>query len=284
MPILDSRGRVFGRVNLVDAAALLLLLVLAAAGVATYRVFGMPSPEIVKTDPATLRVDGNRRLRIEGRNLRPYLHAYVTMPGQAPAFVDLPTNPNEAAFLVERPDRAEVQLPELGPGSYDLYLYDEGREVAHRPSAFTVVAADTPPPPVPDAAVVDIVVRFDLIDELAAMMKSGDTDMMTSRSWALKPAVLTSIRRLPNADRPIGLQITSAGTLEASLAAPRTRVEGTIRVGVVKAFGGWEYDGRRRIRAGESFELVTPIYVASGLITRVTPVPDLAPERASDRH
>lgn len=283
MPMLDDRGRLFGRINLVDSAVLLAALLLLPLGVATYRVFRMPPPEIVKIDPAALRINGDRRLRVEGRNLRPYLRAFVTPAGQPVAFVDIPANPNEAEFLVERPDRAEVRLQMLGLGSYDLYLYDERREVAHRSSAFTIVPASAPPSHIVDAAMVDLNVRFDLRDEQVSMMKVGDIDVSPSPSWALKPAVLTSLRRLPGPDRWVMLQFTTEGTVGATVAPPGTRMEAVVRVGLLKSSGVWTSEGEHRVRAGETFQMATSSYIASGLITRLTVVPGLAAERA-DRH
>lgn len=282
MPILDDNGRLFGRVNLIDAFTLLLVLVLLPVGVATWRVFRVPPPEIVKIEPATVRVDGDLRLGVEGRNLRPYLHAFVAPAGQPPAFVDLPINPNEATFLLERPTLAELKLPKIEPGAYDLYLYDEGREVARRLSAFTVVTPETRAPEAPETAVIDIVLRFDVNDSVASVMKAGDVDVGLRATWTLKSAALMSLRRLPDSDRPMSLQLSRDGTLTASLAPPLARVEAVVRAGVVKNLGMWLY-GERRMRAGETLTFATPVWVANGLITHVAVVPGLTAEQRAYR-
>ena len=46
MPIIDERGRVFGRFNLVDAAVGLLVLVLLPAAYGAYRLFKEPLPTL----------------------------------------------------------------------------------------------------------------------------------------------------------------------------------------------------------------------------------------------
>jgi hypothetical protein len=281
MPILDARGRLFGRVNLVDACVLVAGLALLPLGVATWRVFSVRPPQILKIDPEIVRTDGNHRLRVEGRDLRPYLHAFVARAGQPPAFVDLPTNPNEAAFLVEQPALAELKIPDLPPGAYDLYLYDEGREVAHRLSALTVLSPGDRPPGAPDTAMVETVMRFDVSDDVAALMKVGDVDISAKATWMLRPLVLMSLRRVAEPDQPVGFLFNKEGVVTAGVAPPRVRVEATLRAGAVMEFGVWAYDGRRRLRAGENFVLATSAYVASGLITRVALVPGVSAEDAS---
>ena len=280
MPILDRDGRLFGRVNLVDAATLVVVLLLLPIGVATYRVFGVPRPEIVKLDPETVRVDGDRRVRIEGRNLRPYMHAFIARAGQPAAFVDPPTNPNEATLLLEQPTLADLKLPAVEPGVYDLYLYDEGREVARRLSAFTVIGPETRQAVVLDTAVIDMTVRFDAGEELAALIKPGDIDTGRRLPWALKPAVVLSVRRLPRPARPMSLQLSSTGVAGVTIAEPRERLEAVVRVGVVRNHGAWEYEGRRRFRAGETFMLGTSAYIVNGLITRIVVVPGVSPQNA----
>ncbi|MBI3402921.1 MAG: DUF4330 domain-containing protein [Acidobacteria bacterium] len=283
MPILDDKGRLFGRVNLVDASALLVILFLLPVGLATYRVFRVPSPEIVKIDPGTVRVGGDQVLRLEGRNLRPYLHAYVAAAGQAPPFVDPPTNPNEAAFLLERPTVAELRLPKMAPGVYDLYLYDEGREVARRLSAFTVVTPEAYAPEAPvEKAVLEIAIRFDVDETVASLIHVGDVDLGPSARRASEPATVISLRRLPAPHRPIGFGVSPEGILGASVSPPQIRIEAVVRVGVVKNLGVW-LDGTRPVRAGEMFAFATSDWVANGFITRVSVVRRAPEDRAGSR-
>jgi hypothetical protein len=282
MPILDENGRLFGRVNVVDAVTLLLVVLLVPLGVATYRVFRMPAPEIVRIDPDALRVGGGRVLRLEGRNLRPYLRAYVAVAGQAPSFVDLPTNPNEAVFLLERPTLAEVRVPVVAPGAYDLYLYDESREVVRRPSAFTMVSADANGPEAPvENAVLEAVIRFDVDESVASVMHVGDADL-AGASGTGPFATVIALRRLPPPDRGASFGISPDGALSVALSRPLVRVETVVRVRVAKTLGVWLH-GTRPIRAGETFTFATSAWFANGFITRISLAPGPAAEKRGDR-
>ena len=46
MPVIDERGRVFGRLNLVDAAIVVLVLVLVPAAYGAYVLFKEPAPKL----------------------------------------------------------------------------------------------------------------------------------------------------------------------------------------------------------------------------------------------
>jgi hypothetical protein len=278
MALLDHDGRLFGRINPVDALALVLLVGLLPLGVATYRVFRVPPPEILAIEPAVLAVGVEQRVRVDGRNLRPYLHAFIAPAGQAPAFVDLPKNPNEVMFLLERPNSAEIRLPKLAAGSYDLYLYDESREVVRRAPAFSVAAPPKQAPGTQETAVVDVVVRFDVDESVASLMKIGDRDAAPRSTWALKPAVINSVRRLPDPVRPAGFMLAADGTMTVWPTSRRGRAEAVVRIGVVNVGGAWLY-GDRQVRAGETFTFSTEAWIATGLMTRVTVVPGLAAQK-----
>lgn len=279
MPILDDNGRLFGRLNLFDAAALLAALLVLVLALATYRVFLVPPPEIVSIEPSTLKIDDDPRLHVTGRNLRPYLHAFVTTAGQAPAFVDVPKNPNELMYLLERPTSAELRLPKLPRGAYDLYFYDGGREVMRRTPAFTVVGPEPPAPGEVETAVMDVTLRLDVDEALAPLIRAGDVDLSPRASWMLKPAVILSVRRLPDPYRAVGFAVSRDGSLLADLGPPRARIEAIVRTGVVKSPGGWLY-GERPLRASEGWAFATTNWTASGTVIRVVIVPGLAAEKA----
>ena len=131
MALVDERGRLFGRVNLIDFSIAVFCLLLVPLAYGAFVLFRTPTPTIVSIEPATLEQGKDLRVRLTGTGLRPFLGATVGVI-------------RVAGLLVESPSAAEVKLPELAPGTYDLVLYDEAREVARRPNAITIVG---PPPP-----------------------------------------------------------------------------------------------------------------------------------------
>ena len=150
MPLLDDRGRLFGRVNVIDAAMVAFLLILMPIVYTAARLFRMPKPEIERVEPATQLAGAGRRIRVIGRNLRPYLTAVASQTGRpsliSPQQVNVPLVAN--VFLVS-PSLIEVELPALEAGEYDLRLFDTTQEVARLTHAFSMTAPPislTPPP------------------------------------------------------------------------------------------------------------------------------------------
>lgn len=129
MTILDDRGRLFGRFNLIDAAVVIVVLVLVPVTYAAYLLFRPEPMKIHAVEPARVIVGQQPRVRLHGEHFRPYLRAQV---GSAQ-----PHN-----FLIESPNEGEMVLPELPVGTFDLALYDEVSEVARLKNAITVA----PPP------------------------------------------------------------------------------------------------------------------------------------------
>lgn len=127
MPLIDDRGRLFGRVNLIDAVVGVVVLGLIPLAYGAIVLFGVPVPKVTSVTPAQVAVGQTARVQIIGADLRPFLQA---------AFGTVPSG----GFLVQSPTRAEVVVPDLPPGTYDLVLSDESRPVLTVPAALTVVA------------------------------------------------------------------------------------------------------------------------------------------------
>ena len=140
MTVINSHGQLFGRVNLVDAAAAILVVALTLLGSVAYRVVRVQPPLITGVAPSTLTGNDEARLRLSGRHFRPLLNAFVTRSGGPPsAGAVLPVQ-----FLIGSPTVAELKLPALEPGTYDIHLFDGAREVAWRQSAFTMSGRPAP--------------------------------------------------------------------------------------------------------------------------------------------
>ena len=157
MTLIDDRGRLLGRFNLVDTGIAVLAVVAAAGLFTAYRVFRLPGgPEIASVEPATQPATSGARIRLHGRNFLPYQRVFVQRSGGDPDFVhpdETPTdgytlvNHTQAQWMVESPSLAEVQLPDgMGAGTYDLLFFNETRQLAIVGAAFTLTS--TAPPPV----------------------------------------------------------------------------------------------------------------------------------------
>ena len=152
MTFVDDRGRLFGKVNLIDAGVGILVLLLIPLGYAAYALFRTPVPII--TTVARVPVPGGKgyRLRVLGEDFRPYLK--VALGSQS------------ATFLVESPNAGEVRVPELEPGTYDLVLYDEAQELTRIRGALVIDAPFSPAPPM---GTVKVLGWFTGLDRKAAL-------------------------------------------------------------------------------------------------------------------
>ena len=126
MSIVDERGRVFGAINLVDAAVVLFLAALLPVGYGAYLLFKPTQPTIesvtaVDLGREELRVANGsviaQKLKIRGTGFNPLLRAQV---GDRPAL----------AFVFENPNSADVLVGDMPAGEYDLVLLDGVQAVA----------------------------------------------------------------------------------------------------------------------------------------------------------
>jgi hypothetical protein len=138
MPIVDDQGRMFGRLNLVDAAIGALVLVLLPAAYGAYVLFRDPQPKLTAVLPGKLQQGPNLQVEVHGENLRPYMRV---------SFNDL----QGRAFFFASATTAVVPLPDVPPGQYDVVLYDYMQEVSRLPKALTIE-----PSPAPVGIIVEI--------------------------------------------------------------------------------------------------------------------------------
>lgn len=262
MKPLDREGRLFGRVNLIDAAVAVFILVLIPLGYAAYAVFRVPTPTITSVEPALLAQSDQTRLRvrIRGTNFLPFLQAYIGRNGEPVASFLEDRQGTQASFLIESPSAAELELPRLRPGTYDVYLYNHADELAHYPAAFRVVE---PPPARIETVQVYASVRFVIPPEMASLVKEGDVDHSGTTGTTGPDATLMNVT----------LRLEPAGSLAAPggrpWIGPGTTLESQVRIPVTRTESGlWQYKGQR-IRAGEILTFGTVRYTMQGLILKV---------------
>jgi hypothetical protein len=127
MAVIDDRGRLFGRVNIIDAAVGGFLLVLLPLAYGAYLLFQEPEPRLLSIEPVKV-TPATTFVRIRGENLRPYLRvSFNEFQG--------------VSFALVNPTTAEVRVPEMPAGTYDVILYDVAREASRLAKAVTVEAA-----------------------------------------------------------------------------------------------------------------------------------------------
>jgi hypothetical protein len=140
MRLIDEDGRLFGRVNLFDAALTAFAIVLIPAAYGTFLLFRTPAMRIssVTRVPITReerRVAGGNRLtaklKVRGSGMRPMLRASID-------------SVQSLGFVFEDPNSADVLVGEVPPGAHDLILYDGVREVARLAKSVTIESAAPP--------------------------------------------------------------------------------------------------------------------------------------------
>ena len=134
MTLVDERGRLFGRVNLVDATVGAVILLLIPLAYGTYLLFKPTVPRIDNVSPSIIgreeaRISAGGKLvakfKVKGEGFTPLLRARV---GTADAL----------GFVFENPNSADVLVGPTPPGAHDLVLLDGLQEVARATGAITI--------------------------------------------------------------------------------------------------------------------------------------------------
>lgn len=131
MAIVDERGRVFGRWNLLDVALLVLLVGLIPLGYAAFLLFRDQPPKLVSIEPKQLQQTDGFTVHIKGENFRPYMRLSIgAQQGREWQF--------------KSTEEADVQFPSVPPGTYDVILFDQAQERFRLPQALTISPSNLP--------------------------------------------------------------------------------------------------------------------------------------------
>jgi hypothetical protein len=132
MAIVDSQGRLFGRLNVLDAVLLAIVVGLIPLGYAAYLLFREQPPRLVSVNPSRTEQTQPLRLTVIGENLRPYMRVSAgTEQAQD--------------FLFKSTTEAVVSFANLRQGEYDVILYDQAQERSRLPRALSVGPSALPP-------------------------------------------------------------------------------------------------------------------------------------------
>jgi hypothetical protein len=144
------------RVNAVDLFVCALVVVMIPIAYAAYALFRTPPAGLAGVEPRQLTAGPNLRVHVTGTNLRPFMRvSFNTTQGRT--------------FLIGSTTSADVDLPDLEPGVYDVVLYDYAQEVARLPKALTIRARV----PAPSVTVAAVGAFIGLSDVQAAAIKPG---------------------------------------------------------------------------------------------------------------
>lgn len=132
MAIVDERGRIGGKVNLIDAVVAVAIVGLIPVAFGAYLLFRTPQPQLLSVTPPSLYQGPNLRVTIVGENLRPFMRVtFDTTQGRT--------------FLIGSTTYAVVDVPDLQPGTYDVVLWDYMQEVSRLPKAFSLLPLSPTP-------------------------------------------------------------------------------------------------------------------------------------------
>ena len=131
MAIVDERGRLFGRLNLLDAVLLVLLAGIVPLGYAAYALFREQPPRITSVTPDRIAQTMEIRVTVKGENLRPYMRVSAD-------------NQQAVDFLFRSTTQVEAPFYNLPPGQYDIILYDQAQERFRLPNALTILPSALP--------------------------------------------------------------------------------------------------------------------------------------------
>src|SRR5712691_3649870 len=217
MSLVDDRGRVGGRVNLIDAIVIAGIVVAVPVAYGAYLLFRTPAAKLLTVEPAKQYQGPNLRVTINGQNLRPFMRvSFGGVQGRT--------------FLIGSTKYAQVDLPDLGPGTYDVELYDFMQEVDRLPKALTIL----PMAPTPTVEMQVAGAFRPVGDDVAKLLKVGlkfpPTGNTTAEILSLGPKRPVDMR-MRAGDVTLNLPLAGQFELPATLKImcfPQSNPDGTL--------------------------------------------------------
>ena len=204
MTVIDERGRVFGRINLIDAATALFVFVLIPVAYGAYLLFRTPPAKLTSVAPNRVYYGPNQRVQIQGLNLRPFMRvAFGANQG--------------VTFAINSTTSAQVDLPDLPPGVYDVVLYDYRQEVDRLPKALTILSLA----PVPFVEI-EVSGSFKNLDEASARQFQAGQKLANA-------SITAEVLRV-GAPVPSTLRLTAGGSTLTMPVPAQVEVPAAVRV------------------------------------------------------
>lgn len=140
MSVIDGHGKLFGRINLVDAIIIAFVVLLLPIGYATYLLFRPERPVIDSVTRVPLTNEERRvssgtpltaKLKVTGSGFNPLLRARID-------------DVDAVGLVFENPNSLDVIVGVIPPGKHDLVLYDGVQEVARARGAVETLSEEGP--------------------------------------------------------------------------------------------------------------------------------------------
>lgn len=196
MAIVDERGRLFGRWNLLDLAVLVLVAGLIPLAYAAYVLFREQPARVVSVTPNAIEQSSEFRITIKGQNLRPYMR------------VSAGTN-QARDFYFKSTEEAEVPFSSMQPGTYDIVLYDQAQERFRLPQALTITPSGLP------ATQIVTVGAFGNLDAAAAAKLTAGTVLPGAGEVLAVGKPMPDLTQVFSGSKLIGVPIPNALRLPA---------------------------------------------------------------------
>jgi hypothetical protein len=204
-------------------------------------------------------------VKLDGSGFRPYLQAYFAPSGSPFVLTQADRMSQKTRYLLSSAIGAELQPPALAAGTYDLYIYDQGRLLATRPAALTVTDART-------QATRQAKVRFYLPPETAVLIKAGDKDQPGG-------AIVTDVRQSDERSEVMEMHLVEQDSVWTGQRMTGQLVEITLDVPLTQiGADAWAY-GDQQVLAGNVFLMTTDRYRLHGVVTWVGDLQQKAPAR-----
>ncbi len=139
MTVIDDRGRLFGRVNLIDAGVALVVALVIAFGLQLHRIATYPTPIIERVEPTKIPLGKETVITVYGRSF------------DAQTVVKTGVSSTTGIFQTARfisPTKIEFTVSEgIREGLYFVLVANRANKMAILNNAFAV---ESPPPKLPD--------------------------------------------------------------------------------------------------------------------------------------
>ncbi len=252
MSVIDDRGRIFGRVNLIDAGVALVVALVITFGVQLHRIATYPTPVIERVEPVKIPPGKDALITIHGRNFDPQTVVKTGVSSTTGIF-------QSVRFI--SPTQIEFGISEGVPeGAYFVLVANRANKMAILNNAFAVEApppklspsVEEAPAPIPDGPPpVFLRIRSrarSIPAAVAEAIQPGDIDLGERRGELYPRAEIERIVEVVPSEFPSGSQSDKDVTLEVIIHAnkespylPPSYRDAGVRLGSAFLFDTYRY-------------------------------------------